>query len=125
MNIKRLLIIIFTIVGLLLFSTAVSRSYAESASATPSMTMLAYTCAGCHGVNGSSVGPATPTIAGISEDYFIETMEAYKTGERPSTIMTRIAKGYSEKEIELMAKYFSRQSFVRLKQKFNAKEAKL
>ena len=87
--------------------------------------MLANTCAGCHGTNGSSVGPASPTIAGISPDYFIETMEAYQTGERPSTIMGRIAKGYSEKEIDLMANYFSKQPFVRLPQDYDAKAAKL
>lgn len=125
MNIKRLFIILIAAAGLLLFSTALSRSYAESTSATPSMTMLAYTCAGCHGVNGSSVGPATPTIAGISEDYFIETMEAYSSGERPSTIMGRIARGYTKKEIELMADYFSKQPFVRLSQGFDKKSAKL
>lgn len=92
---------------------------------TPSASMLANTCAGCHGTNGSSVGPASPTIAGISRDYFIETMEAYKAAERPSTIMSRIAKGYTEKEIELMADFFSKQPFVRMEQSYDAKKAKL
>lgn len=86
--------------------------------------MLANTCAGCHGTNGSSVGPASPTIAGMSYDYFIETMEAYKKGERPATIMTRIAKGYTEKEIELMAGFFSKQPFIRQSQKFDKKKAR-
>ena len=91
--------------------------------ATPSASMLANTCAGCHGTNGSSVGPASPTIAGISREYFIETMKAYKAGERPSTIMTRIAKGYTEEEIKLMAGFFSKQPFVRQSQKFDEKKA--
>jgi sulfide dehydrogenase cytochrome subunit len=94
--------------------------YAE----TPTATMLANTCAGCHGTNGSSVGPSSPTIAGISRDYFIETMAAYKSGERPSTIMTRIAKGYTEKEIELMADFFSKQEFIRLDQEHDQKLAR-
>lgn len=92
--------------------------------ATPSASMLANTCAGCHGTNGSSVGPASPTIAGISHDYFIETMEAYKSGERPSTIMTRIAKGYTEEEIKLMAGFFSKQKFIRQSQRFDDKKAR-
>ena len=91
---------------------------------TPSASMLANTCAGCHGTNGSSVGPASPTIAGISVDYFIETMEAYKTGERPSTVMTRIAKGYTEEEIKLMANFFANKKFVRQAQKHDAKLAR-
>jgi sulfide dehydrogenase cytochrome subunit len=92
---------------------------------TPTASMLANTCAGCHGTKGSSVGPASPTIAGISRDYFIDTMEAYKTGDRPSTIMSRIAKGYSKEEIVLMAEFFSKQKFIRQAQTFDAKKAKL
>jgi len=92
---------------------------------TPSASMLANTCAGCHGTNGSSQGPASPTIAGMSKANFIETMKAYQEGERPSTIMTRIAKGYTEDEIKLMADFFSKQKFVRQKQKYDSGKAGL
>lgn len=84
-------------------------------------TMLANTCAGCHGPNGVSHGPATPTIAGISKDYFIESMHAYASGDRPSTIMMRIAKGYSEEDIAAMADYFSKQKFISATQQADAK----
>lgn len=80
--------------------------------ATPSATMLAYTCVGCHGNNGNSLGPATPSIAGVSTDYFIEIMGYYATGERASTIMGRIAKGYTPEETELMAGFFAKQTFI-------------
>ena len=106
---------------LLVFAALVSNAVAG----TPTAAMLANTCAGCHGTNGSSQGPASPTIAGISPDYFIETMEAYKSGERPSTIMTRIAKGYTEQEIELMAGFFAKQPFVRQVQDHDEKKAGL
>jgi len=89
----------------------------------PSAAMLANTCAGCHGTNGSSVGPASPTIAGMSSDYFVQSMLAYQRGERPATIMQRIANGYSEAEIKLMAEYFSKQPFVRHVQQHDAKQA--
>ena len=91
---------------------------------TPSAEMLAYTCAGCHGTNGNSGGPATPTIAGASKEYIVEAMQEYKSGERPSTIMTRIAKGYSEEEFKLMAGYFSKQQFVAGNQTADAEKAK-
>ena len=97
--------------------------YGIAAAGTPSAEMMANTCAGCHGTNGSSQGPASPTIAGISKDYFIETMQAYKSDERPSTIMSRIAKGYTDKEIELMAGFFAKQPFVRQTQSFDQKKA--
>lgn len=101
-----------------------STGFSTALAATPSAEMLANTCAGCHGTHGSSIGPASPTIAGISHDYFIETMEAYQNGERPATIMSRIAKGYTKAEIKLMAGYFSKQPFVRQKQKYNKTKAK-
>lgn len=92
---------------------------------TPSAEMLANTCFGCHGTGGVSNGPATPTIAGVSKDYFIDQMEHYQTGDIRSTIMGRIAKGYTKEEIKAMAGYFSKQKFVPAKgQKFDAKLAK-
>lgn len=92
--------------------------------AGPSSEMLANTCAGCHGTHGNSMGPAAPTIAGLSHDYFVETMLAYNQAERPSTIMARIAKGYTEDEIVAMADYFSEQAFVAGQQSFDSKLAK-
>jgi len=79
--------------------------------AAPSASMLANTCAGCHGIGGNSVGPASPTIAGKSAQYIMDVMESYKNGDRHSTIMARIAKGYSEEEIKLMAEFFAGKTF--------------
>ena len=92
--------------------------------ATPSAEMLANTCAGCHGTHGNSQGPATPTIAGISNVYFVDAMKEYKDGTRPSTIMTRIAKGYSDEEIDAMAGFFAKQPFQRGKQTADATNAR-
>lgn len=77
---------------------------------------LSYTCAGCHGTNGVSNGPATPTIAGLSSAYLVEAMENYKSGDSYSTIMGRIAKGYSTEEFEAMGEFFAKQKFVAAKQ---------
>lgn len=89
-------------------------------SAAPTAQMLADTCAGCHGTDGSSTGPATPTIAGLSAEYFKTTMQEYKKGERKGTIMDRIAKGYSDEEIALMGSHFAAQKIVRIKQDLDA-----
>jgi sulfide dehydrogenase cytochrome subunit len=59
---------------------------AAQLSAAPTATMLADTCAGCHGVDGSSTGPAIPTIAGMSAEYFKTTMDEYKKDARASTM---------------------------------------
>ena len=85
----------------------------------PTASMLANTCAGCHGTNGASVGPASPTIAAMEKESFVETMKAFQSGEMYSTIMGRIAKGYTEDEITAMAGYFAEQEFVPAKQSFD------
>jgi len=92
--------------------------------AAPTATMLADTCAGCHGTDGASNGPATPSIAGNSETYLVETMQAFKSGERSSTVMGRIAKGYSDEEFKLMASVFAKQPNAKTSQKLDAARVK-
>lgn len=91
--------------------------------AGPSASMLANTCAGCHGTDGSSNGPATPSIAGINSEYFIESMQAYKNGTRKATVMDRLAKAYTDDEIKAMADFFAAQKLVRIHQDTDKKMA--
>ncbi len=70
--------------------------------------MLVNNCASCHGTDGYSSGPGTPSIAGLNKDYLLRTMKAYRTGERASSVMSRIAKGYTDTQIERMADYLSK-----------------
>ena len=102
------------------FLASLFLSLAVNAQMATEATMLANACAACHGPNGSSQGPATPSIAGISPDYFIDAMEAFKEDERHTTVMNRIAKGYSEEQIEAMAKFFSKQTLIPTTQITNA-----
>ena len=95
--------------GLLLGATHVA--------AGPSGQAVADTCAGCHGIDGASTGPTIPSIAGLSETYMIETMQAFKSGDRTSTIMGRIAKGYSDAETEAMAAVFAKLPIAKTNQK--------
>ncbi|TVT58631.1 MAG: cytochrome c4 [Sedimenticola thiotaurini] len=81
--------------------------------------MLANTCAGCHGTGGNSMGPAAPSIAGLSPTYFNETMAGFASGEIPSTIMGRIAKGYTEDEIKAISNFYSGKKFMKAKQDFD------
>lgn len=98
--------------------------FSGSASASATGAMLGNTCAGCHGTNGVSNGPATPSIAGISPEYFVESMNNYASNERASTIMGRIARGYTEDEIEAMADFFAGMEYVPMAQDHNMAMAK-
>lgn len=80
----------------------------------PRGAMLANTCNGCHGPEGTSRGPAVPTIAGLDQAYLVEAMTAFRNGNRPSTIMGRIARAYSEEDIGLIADYFAARPFGRV-----------
>jgi sulfide dehydrogenase cytochrome subunit len=127
MNIKHVVVILIALFLFLLFSTALSRAHAQedAKSALPSAEMLAFTCVGCHGDRGASHGPASPSIAGISIDYFMQTMKAYQSGERPATIMGRMAKGYNETELMRLGEYFSRQPIVFPPQVHDPQQARL
>ena len=110
---------------LLRIATAVGAlAFATGAHAQAAPEMLADTCAGCHGTDGSSNGPATPTIASLSVDYFVMSMKDYKSGKRPSTVMSRIAKGYSDDDIMAMAKVFQTKPFLRPGQTVDTDKAK-
>lgn len=97
---------------------------AGSAMAGPSAEALAYTCAGCHGTGGQSSGPASPTLAGMSKPVMVETMQGFKSGEIASTIMGRIAKGYTDEQFGLMGEYFAKQKFMEANQPSDAALAK-
>lgn len=75
--------------------------------------MLAQPCMACHGTRGASTEQAMPTIGGQIESYLAGSMKAYRDGTRPSTVMERIAKAYSSRELEALAAYFAVQPFVR------------
>lgn len=66
---------------------------------------LSHACNSCHGPAGHSPG-AIPPIDGMPREQFIEAMRAFKSGERPGTIMGRIAPAYSDAEIAAMAEYY-------------------
>ena len=68
--------------------------------------LLSLSCTSCHGTYGISPG-TIPTIYGKSREYIIKTMKEFRNGERDSTVMERIAKGYNDRDIRLIAGYFA------------------
>jgi sulfide dehydrogenase cytochrome subunit len=70
--------------------------------------MLSASCAGCHGTDGHSPG-SIPDISEKSADFIRTSLMEFKSGQRPSTVMGRQAKGYTDEEIQLIAKYFEQQ----------------
>ncbi len=81
--------------------------------------MLSNACAGCHGTAGASAGYSIPVIAGLPSEYFRRAMKQYQSGERYSSIMGRIARGYSDAEIDAMAIFFEKQKWISASRKLD------
>ncbi|MEJ2454110.1 MAG: c-type cytochrome [Candidatus Thiodiazotropha sp.] len=95
----------------------------ETVSHIRTASMLSNTCAGCHGTNGASAGELMPIIGGLEKEYMLTVLSEYKSGERASTIMGRIAKGYSDNELKAIASYLSSQPWISSPIKADAKLA--
>ena len=82
---------------------------AGASAAPPNAAMLASACAGCHGTGGGSAGPSMPSLAGQSKEAIVVAMRKFKSGERPSSIMGRLAKSYTDADFEVMGEFFAKQ----------------
>lgn len=67
----------------------------------------AATCTACHGARGISANDEWPNIAGQQAGYLEKQLRDYRQGRRESLIMSRVANGLSDSEIEMLASYFS------------------
>lgn len=68
--------------------------------------VLAAACFGCHGTDGVSRG-AIPALAGKSERFLLLALGEYKSGASSATVMNRIARGYSDEELALLAAWYA------------------
>ena len=68
--------------------------------------VLANTCYSCHGTDGRSAGDM-PTIAGKTEAFSVKKLQGFKAGKLEGTVMSRIAKGFSDAEIRALAKFYA------------------
>lgn len=94
---------------------------ATAAALPPSAAMLTNACAGCHGTYGASAGLAMPSLAGQSKEAIVEAMKNFKSGTRPSSIMGRLAKGYSDADFAAMGGFFAAQKLHPTQQSLDPK----
>jgi cytochrome subunit of sulfide dehydrogenase len=80
---------------------------AAAADVIPPAARLAATCTGCHGTNGAGTGDALPSLAGQPKDALLTSLKAFKSGSRPATVMTQLAKGYDDEQLEAIAGFFA------------------
>jgi sulfide dehydrogenase cytochrome subunit len=71
--------------------------------------MAAQSCGACHGTQGKLTNEAFPALAGMPKAQFVQAMVDFKSGKRASTLMAKVAEGFTPAEYEAMADYFAAQ----------------
>jgi cytochrome c553 len=69
---------------------------------------LAATCSNCHGMDGRAQAPGMPALAGQTAQQLLATLLAFKSGQRPATVMGQLAKGYSDAQLAELANWFAK-----------------
>ncbi len=70
----------------------------------------AATCAACHGMDGNSVNPQWPSLAGQHASYIADTLAAFKAGTRSDVLMNAQAMILPDADLADVAAYFAAQS---------------
>jgi len=66
-------------------------------------------CVACHGIDGNSLIPVNPNLAGQHPEYIYKQLRDYKSGERKNPIMAGIVAGLSDDDMANLAAYFASQ----------------
>ena len=69
----------------------------------------AQVCEACHGLDGKSVAPIYPNLAGQHESYLVKALADYRAGRRSNAIMAPMAANLSNQDIEDLAAWFASQ----------------
>jgi len=67
-------------------------------------------CAVCHGTHGNSKASQYPKLAGQNPRYLYYQLQAFKAGERRSSVMSTIVAGISNADLADVASFYARQT---------------
>jgi cytochrome c553 len=67
----------------------------------------AASCAGCHGEEGVSGSPATPSLAGQDAQYLVAALQAYKGGSRGDETMKGMVASLDDNAMKNLAAYYA------------------
>lgn len=80
-------------------------------------------CGTCHGLDGNSMMSMNPSIAGMTKEYFLHTIDAYKNDGRHSDMMKMFVHSLNEEQAIALAEYYAKQTFIPRDQKFDSQKA--
>jgi cytochrome c553 len=65
------------------------------------------TCTSCHGMNGKTMNPNYPNLAGQNANYLVTAIKDYKNGNRKNALMGSMVSALSDTDIDDIAAYYS------------------
>ena len=65
-------------------------------------------CSGCHPASTRVTSPV-PRLAGRDAAAIVKAMQDFRSGTRAGTVMDRIAKGFTDEEIQAIAAWYATQ----------------
>lgn len=83
---------------------------ADNSAAATAGEAKAAVCTACHGVNGNSVNPEWPNLAGQGSAYIKEQLKLFRAGHRNNLVMYPLAVALTDDDIRDLAAYYSRQT---------------
>ncbi len=83
-------------------------SIAAASVAAAELPAGAAACSGCHPASTRVTSPV-PRLAGLDRAAIVRAMEDFRTGTRAATVMDRIAKGFTDAEIQAIAAWYASQ----------------
>jgi cytochrome subunit of sulfide dehydrogenase len=68
----------------------------------------AASCTGCHPASTRVTSPV-PRLAGLEHAAIVKAMQDFRSGQRAATVMDRIAKGFTDDEVQAIAAWYATQ----------------
>lgn len=91
--------------GLVAALTGPGQAWAQAPS---SIVAIALNCASCHSDSEASSIGAIPSLNRSSSEELRQTLLAFKSGAKMGTLMPRLVKGYSDRELSALADYLGK-----------------
>jgi cytochrome subunit of sulfide dehydrogenase len=83
-------------------------SIAAAAAASAELPAGAASCSGCH-PSSARVSSPVPRLTGMDRAAIVKAMQDFRSGQRAGTVMDRIAKGFTDEEVQAIAAWFATQ----------------
>ena len=101
--------LVVSLVAALATTSAFAAAPANKGDPKAAESIVNQVCAGCHSVDGNSVIPANPKLAGLNAEYINKQLTDFKSGARSNAIMSGMVASLSPQDMLNLAAYFSAQ----------------